>query len=91
MLKVPLINPSREKISIELVSIEILVFIVEINSEKQIFLLNKFSPRDLIARETLEFKSKINSNIEKEKFIAIPNKINLIIKLKGASVWVYVK
>ena len=41
----PLIKPSKEKISIEDVSTEILVFIFKINSEKQIFLLNKSSPK----------------------------------------------
>ena len=85
MLKVPLINPSMEKILREFVSIAILVLIVLINSEKQIFLLNKFDPKALIASDTLEFKLRIISKRKKEKFIQIPHKINFIIKLKGVS------
>ena len=55
---ITLIKPSKEKISIEEVSTEILVFMFKINSEKQIFLLNKSSPKFLIAKEILENKSK---------------------------------
>ena len=55
---IPLIRPSNEKISIEEVLIEILLLISNINSEKQIFLLNKFSPKFQIARDILEKISK---------------------------------
>ena len=54
------IKPSIEKIFKEFVSIEIVLFIVVINSEKQIFLLNKDSPRFQIANDILELKSKIS-------------------------------
>ena len=53
-----LIKPSIEKISIDEVSTEIFVLIFKINSEKQICLLNKSSPKLLIAKEILENKSK---------------------------------
>ena len=52
------INPSKEKTSMDDVSIEMLLLISKINSAKQIFLLNKFSPIPLIARVILETKSK---------------------------------
>ena len=85
-VSVPLIRPSIVKILIEEEEMEILVFIVFINSEKQIFLLNKFSPKFLIAKEILEFKSNNKSNKKNEKFIKIPNIINFIIKLDGFSI-----
>ena len=61
-----------EKISIEFEFIEILEFILIINSEKQMELLKRFSPRVLIDKEILEIKSKNNVKIENEKFINIP-------------------
>ena len=61
-----------EKISIEFEFIEILEFILIINSEKQMEWLKKFSPRVLIDKEILEIKSKNNVKIENEKFINIP-------------------
>ena len=61
------IKPSTEKIFNELVSIDIEVLIVFISSAKQISFLNKFSPRLLIAKDILEFKSKIICKIKKEK------------------------
>ena len=88
MLKVPFIKPSKEKILREFVSMAILVLIVLINSEKQMSFWNKVSPKLRIASEMLEFMSTTNSIKKKEKFIAIPNKINLMRKLKGASVCV---
>ena len=66
-----LIRPSTENIFKELVSIATFVFIVLINSEKQISLLNRFLPRLLIAKEILEFKSSIISTIKNEKFIQL--------------------
>lgn len=87
---IPLIKPSKEKISIEDVLTEILVFIFEINSEKQIFFLNKSSPKFLIAKDTLENKSKNCDNKKYEKFIQIPHIISLIRKLLGFSIWWYV-
>lgn len=90
-VKVLFIKPSIEKIFKELVLIDILVLIFVINSEKQIFLLNKDSPKFLIAREILEFNSKISFTKKNEKFMLIPNIINLKIKLKGVSVLVYIK
>ena len=86
----PFINPSNVKISIEDVSIEIFELIFKINSEKQIFLLNKFSPKSLIAKEILENISKNWPNKKYEKFIQIPQIINLIKKLWGCSIWEYV-
>ena len=61
-----------EKISIEFEFIEILEFILIINSEKQMEWLKRFSPRALIDKEILEIKSKNNVKIENEKFINIP-------------------
>ena len=52
------IKPSKEKTSTEVVFTEILELIVKINSEKQISLLNKFSPKFLIARVIFEKISK---------------------------------
>ena len=57
-----LIKPSKEKISIEEVFTEIFVFMFKISSEKQIFLLNKFSPKFLIAKEIFEKISKNSCN-----------------------------
>ena len=67
-----MIKPSIEKILIEVVSIEILELILLINSEKQIELPKRFSPKFLIAKEILKFKSKICYIIKNEKFIKIP-------------------
>ena len=53
-----------EKISIEFEFIEILEFILIINSEKQMEWLKRFSPRVLIDKEILEIKSKNNVKIE---------------------------
>ena len=61
-----------EKISIEFEFIEILEFILIINSEKQMEWLKRFSPRVLIDKEILEIKSKNNVKIENEKLINIP-------------------
>ena len=61
-----------EKISIEFEFIEILEFILIINSEKQMEWLKRFSPRVLIDKEILEIKSKNNVKIENEKFKNIP-------------------
>ena len=61
-----------EKISIEFEFIEILEFILIINSEKQMEWLKRFSPTVLIDIEILEIKSKNNVKIENEKFINIP-------------------
>ena len=61
-----------EKILTELVFIAILLFITFINSEKQIFLLNRISPKFLIANEILEFKSSSKFIKKKEEFINIP-------------------
>ena len=47
-VNVPLINPSNEKISMELELIAIFVLIVLINSEKQISLFKIFSPKALM-------------------------------------------
>ena len=82
----PLIKPSKEKILRVFESIAILVLIVEISSEKQISLPNKSFPNSQIAKETFEFMSIIKFTIKNEKFIQIPNKTNLIKKLKGDSV-----
>ncbi len=51
------INPSNENTSREEASTVIVLLISKINSAKQIFLLNKFSPIPLIASVTLENKS----------------------------------
>ena len=72
-----------EKIFKELEFIAIFVFIVLINSEKHISLSKRLSPISLIAKETLEFKSKTISKIKNEKFMQIPNKTIFIIKLNG--------
>ena len=55
---IPLIKPSKEKISIDEASIEMFVSKFKISSEKHISLLNKSSPKLLIAKEILENKSK---------------------------------
>ena len=81
----PFIRPSKEKMLIELVLRDIVVFIVRINSEKEISFLNKSLPRLQIAKEIFEFKSKINCIIKNEQFIEMPNSINFIIKLNGVS------
>ena len=86
MLRVLFINPSIEKIFKELEFIAIFVFIVLINSEKHISLSKRLSPISLIAKETLEFKSKTISKIKNEKFMQIPNKTIFIIKLNGWSI-----
>ena len=75
------INPSIEKISKDELLIDILLFIVKISSEKQIFLLNKFSPKVLIDSEILKIKSKNSDNKKYEQFIQIPHIINFIKKL----------
>ena len=59
-----LINPSKEKTSIEEISTEIFLLISKISSEKQIFLLKRSSPKFLIAKETLE---KISKNCDNKK------------------------
>lgn len=87
----PFSKPSNENMSIDEVFTEIFVFISKINSEKQIFLLNKSSPKFLIAKEILEKISKNCDNKKYEKFIQIPQIINLIKKLWGFSIWLYVK
>ena len=58
------IKPSNEKTSREEALTEIVLFISSINSEKQMFLLNRFSPILLIARVILENISK-NSSMKK--------------------------
>ena len=59
------IIPSKEKTSNEEKEIPMDLFISKINSEKQIFLLNKFSPKFRIAKEILEkIKSALNHNIK---------------------------
>ena len=80
-----LIIPSKENISREEESIEILLFISKINSEKQIFLWNRDSPIPLIAREILETKFKICSIKKYEKLIQIPQITNLKINWEGLS------
>ena len=55
------IRPSNEKTSREEVLTEIVLFISSINSEKQMFLLNRFSPILLIARVILENMSRSSS------------------------------
>ena len=68
-------------ISTDEVLVEILLLISNISSEKQIFLLNRFSPKFLIAKETLEKISKNCDNKKYEQFIQIPQIINLSKKL----------
>ena len=80
-------NPSKEKISREEESIEILLFISKISSEKQIFLWNKSSPIPLIASEILDKKSKISPTKKYEKLIQIPKIIALKINCVGLSTW----
>ena len=80
-------NPSKEKISREEESIEILLFISKISSEKQIFLWNKSSPIPLIAREILDKRSKISPTKKYEKLIQIPKIIALKINCVGLSTW----
>ena len=60
----PFIKPSKEKTSIEDTLMEILLFISKISSEKHIFLLKRFSPKFLIAKEILE---KISKNCDNKK------------------------
>ena len=69
-----------EKISIEFEFIEILEFILIINSEKQMEWLKRFSPRVLIDKEILEIKSKNNVKIEIMKIVvAVTEFISLIV------------
>lgn len=81
-VNVPLINPSIEKISMELELNDIFILIVLINSEKEMFLLKRLCPNVLIANVILEFKSKIILTIENEKFIKIPKYNNFYYKAK---------
>lgn len=83
---IPFISPSIVKIFKEEVSIEIWELIFEINVEKQIVSLNKFSPILRIKRETVDIKSINNSIIKKEEFIQIPNRSIFIKKLEGLSI-----
>ena len=61
------INPSKEKTSRKEELTEIVLLISKINSEKHIFLLNKFSPIPLIARVILETKSNNSPIIKYEE------------------------
>lgn len=65
-LKVPLINPSIEKISIDEFSIVTYVLILLINSEKEIGELKMFFPKSWMARVILAVRSSIIWTIEKE-------------------------
>lgn len=71
-----LIIPSKEKIS-KFSLIDITEFNFLINSEKQILVLNKYSPICLILLDSKEMKYIISSQRNKEKFIQIPQRINL--------------
>ena len=62
--RIPLIKPSNVKISIDDDCIDMLELIFKINSEKHIFLLNKSSPKLLIAKEIFE---KISKNCANKK------------------------
>lgn len=71
-----LIIPSKEKTS-KFSFIEITEFNFLINSEKQIVVLNKCSPICLILLDSKEMKYIISSQRNKEKFMQIPQRINL--------------
>ena len=72
----PFNNPSSEKI-FKVFSVDTILFIFRINSEKLILQLNRFSPTSLIAREIIELMFK-NCSIKKyEKFDNIAYKNNL--------------
>lgn len=75
--RVDFIIPSNEKTFNETVSIDIVEFIVLINVEKQISVLNRVSPRLLIDSVIVENKDKNCSNIKYEKFIHVPHITNL--------------
>lgn len=71
-----LIIPSKEKTS-KFSLIDITEFNFLINSEKQILVLNKYSPICLILVDSKEMKYIISSQRNKEKFMQIPQRINL--------------
>ena len=73
------------------ITIAILLFIIKISSEKQMFLLNKISPIFLIAKVIIDNKSKICSIKKKEKFIIVPKITALKTNWIGDSTWLKVK
>ena len=77
IVRVAFINPSNENISRVELSVKIKSFIHKISSEKQIFLLNKFSPIPRIAKVIYEQISN-NFSIKKyEEFMQMQNIIHL--------------
>ena len=82
---IDLIIPSNENISRLSESMEITELSFWISVENEIGQWNKLSPICLIALDIEEFINIICSQINSEKFIQIPKKINLKIKLEGLS------
>ena len=91
MVRVAFIIPFKEKMSIEVVSIEIKLFIFNISSEKQIFSLNKSSPIPRNAKVILETKSSNNSIKKYEELIQMQNITHLKTNCVGDSICLYVK
>ena len=86
IVRVAFINPSNENISRVELSVKIKSFIHKISSEKQIFLLNKFSPIPRIAKVIYEQISN-NFSIKKyEEFMQMQNIIHLKINWFGVSI-----
>ena len=72
IVRVAFINPSNENISRVELSVKIKSFIHKISSEKQIFLLNKFSPIPRIAKVIYE---QISNNFSITKYNTFENKL----------------
>ena len=77
------IIPSKEKTSNEEKEIPMDLFISKINSEKQIFLLNKSSPIPRIAKVIFDVKDNISFMKKYEKLIHIPKIIILKINMEN--------
>ena len=75
--------PDKENILSDVLFILITEFNSCIRVEKQISLLNKFSPIFLIARDILDISSIRHSQMNGEKFSRIENTITLKIKVVG--------
>ena len=82
---IDLIIPSNENISRLSESMEITELSFWISVENEIGQWNKLSPICLIALDIEEFINIICSQINSEKFIQIPKKINLKIDLESLS------
>ena len=86
MESVDFIIPSSEKIFNEVESIDIVEFIVFISVEKQIWVLNRVSPKFLIDSVIVENKDRNSSSMKYEKFIHVPHITNLKINWYGDSI-----